>query len=206
MTHHGAYFYHQALCGTVLVGGWWCKPGWYGGKDICIPNGNSGLLIHGLPSFTRTGTATLRGDVNPPTLISCVPFSWYARLVLYLWFWNQILTWVGVNLIKLARCSLSGAERYFCCRNLRSNSKVWAFEKRTLRLRFLWERDVSPTDGESWSLSPSSSSWSSMSTRRSAPGGDVADAPAKDISDVAGDVLSGLACCPNRPVTMEMLR
>ena len=35
---------------------------------------------------------------------------------------HDVLTWVGVRWIRLARCSLSGADRYFCCLNLRSNS------------------------------------------------------------------------------------
>ena len=33
-----------------------------------------------------------------------------------------IVTWVGVRWMRLARCSRSGAERYFCCLNLLSSS------------------------------------------------------------------------------------
>lgn len=35
---------------------------------------------------------------------------------------GMALTCVGVRWIKLARCSRSGADRYFCCLNLLSNS------------------------------------------------------------------------------------
>ena len=33
-----------------------------------------------------------------------------------------MVTWVGVRWMRLARCSRSGAERYFCCLNLLSSS------------------------------------------------------------------------------------
>lgn len=33
-----------------------------------------------------------------------------------------MLTCVGVKCIKLAKCSRSGADRYFCCLNRLSNS------------------------------------------------------------------------------------
>lgn len=70
----------------------------------------------GLPSRTKTGTATLRGEGRG---VMSKPFSCLALFVLYLWFWNQILTCVGVKRMMLAKCSLSGAERYLCCRNLK---------------------------------------------------------------------------------------
>jgi hypothetical protein len=70
----------------------------------------------------------------------------------------------------LARCSLSGADRYRCCLNLRSNSYVCAFENRTLLLRFLvlpgcavaW-LPASCCPSDSWSSSSVSSRWSSLS-------------------------------------------
>lgn len=141
------------------------------------------MPTQGLPSFTKTGTATRRGEFNPPTFRSCAPFSWTARFVLYLWFWNQIFTCVGVNRIKLARCSLSGADKYLCWRNLLSSSYVCALEKRTRRFRFLcvklgsfevlrWSWSFSSSCSMSWS----SCSWS-WSERGSARCGDVADGP-----------------------------
>ena len=64
------------------------------------------------------------------------PCSLMCRFCLYLWFWNQIFTCVGVRQIILARCSRSGADKYLCWRNLLSSSNVWAFVKRTRRFRF----------------------------------------------------------------------
>lgn len=72
----------------------------------------------------------------------------------------------------LARCSRSGADRYRCCRNLRSSSYVCALENRTLLFRFLelpacaapWLPDsCCPSD------SGSSSSVSSMCSSLSCP-------------------------------------
>lgn len=90
----------------------------------------------GLPSRTRTGTATRRGDGKG---FMSNPFSWRARFILYLWFWNHIFTCVGLSRIMLAKCSLSGAERYLCCRKRRSSSYVCALENNTLRFRFFCE-------------------------------------------------------------------
>ena len=99
---------------------------------------------HGFPSLTKTGTATRRGDWRLTALMFwwwwwwwSIPFSCAARLVLYRWFWNQILTCVGDKRMSDARCSRSGADKYRCWRNRRSSSKVCAFENKTLRLRFL---------------------------------------------------------------------
>lgn len=180
-------FHHQqgAGCGPCAVtGGWWCS-GWYGGKAMPSGGNPSGFPKHGRPSLTNTGTATRRGELNPPMFKSCAPFSWTARLVLYLWFWNQIFTCVGVKRIKLAKCSRSGADRYRCWRNRLSSSYVCALENKTRRLRFLctilgsllllliWSWSWSSS---SWSRS-CSLSWSSWSCRGSATGGDDADAP-----------------------------
>ena len=41
-----------------------------------------------------------------------------------------------------AKCSLSGADKYLCWRNLLSSSKVWAFENSTLLFRFLGPPDM----------------------------------------------------------------
>lgn len=128
--------------------------------------------MHGFPSRTSTGTATRRGDGIGPCCWCCWcsydPFSLCALFVLYRWFWNQIFTWVGVSRMRLARCSRSGADRYFCWRNRLSNSYVWAFEKRTRRLRFLWAADwLEPpvASSPSWSSSGSSIPPSSSSIR-----------------------------------------
>ena len=110
----------------------------------------------GLPSLTNTGTATLRGEGRG---FKSKPFSARDRFNLYLWFWNQIFTCVGVNLIILARCSRSGADKYLCCRNLLSNSYVCAFENKTLLLRFFW---LSEFCCEPWEL-PLSLFWSQSS-------------------------------------------
>lgn len=91
---------------------------------------------HGLPSFTSTGTATRLGDccAHRFAVSGCwVALSFAWRFILYLWFWNQILTWVGVRWIMLAKCSLSGADRYFCCLKRRSSSYTCAWEKSTRR-------------------------------------------------------------------------
>ena len=117
----------------------------------------SGFPIHGRPSLTSTGTATRRGEFRLPTFKSWAPFSWTARFVLYLWFWNQIFTCVGVSRIRLARCSLSGADKYLCCLNLLSNSYVCALENRTRRFRFLCDKLESEPALSGWSLSLSSS-------------------------------------------------
>ena len=98
-------------------------------------------VSHGLPSLTKTGMATRLGETN--WTIS-MPFSARALFILYLWFWNQIFTWVGVSRRALARCSLSGAERYLCWRNLRSSSYVWALEKSTLLFLFFTVSLLSP--------------------------------------------------------------
>lgn len=130
----------------------------------------------------------------------------------HLWFWNQIFTWVGVSLIIEAKCSRSGADRYFCCRNRRSSSNVCALENNTLRFRFLWP----PCVWWSSSLSPLASSWSAPSSFSLSPpllgGADdvslrcnsvkggapiAADASvilvgsALDLSEMGGLVLSG---------------
>lgn len=73
----------------------------------------------GFPSLTKTGTATRLGEGR---WVTSIPFSARALFILYRWFWNQIFTWVGVRRIKLARCSLSGADRYLCCLKRRSSS------------------------------------------------------------------------------------
>lgn len=92
-----------------------------------------------LPSLARAGTASRRGDCGCAHKVSvsccscCVALSFACRFILYRWFWNQILTCVGVRWIMLARCSLSGADRYFCCLNLLSSSYTWAWEKSTRR-------------------------------------------------------------------------
>ena len=91
-----------------------------------------------------------------------LPFSWAALLVLYLWFWNQIFTWVGDNRIQDAKCSRSGADKYLCCLNLLSSSKVCCLENKTLRFRFL-DMDEPPLLVSSSSSIISSPS-SSMST------------------------------------------
>ena len=90
----------------------------------------------GFPSLTKTGTATRLGEGR---WVTSIPFSARALFILYRWFWNQIFTWVGVRRIKLARCSLSGAERYLCCLKRRSSSYVCALENKTLLLRFFPE-------------------------------------------------------------------
>lgn len=113
------------------------------------------------------------------------------KICFYLWFWNQILTWVGVSCIIEAKCSLSGADRYLCWRNLRSNSYVCALEKSTRRLRFLW------TAPDRWPLPATSLSSSSRSSSLCSLllvwwGG--AESLVSDLSDIDGLVLSGLSC------------
>ncbi len=90
---------------------------------------------HGLPSLTRTGIQTRRGESR----YGSSPFSARALFTLYRWFWNQIFTCVGVNCKTLARCSLSGADKYLCCLKHLSSSNVWVFENRILLLRFFPE-------------------------------------------------------------------
>lgn len=108
-----------------------------------IFNPYGSLPKHGSPSLTSTGTATLRGSGGSPYHDS-IPavralFSSACFLHLYRLFWNQILTWLDVSFSMLARWSLSGAERYFCCLNRLSNSYTCAWENRTRgfrRIRF----------------------------------------------------------------------
>ena len=73
----------------------------------------------------------------------------------------------------LARCSLSGADRYRCCLNLRSSSYVCALEKRTRLLRFLVQPGwPAPWDPDSCCPSVSRScSSSSVSSICSSTGG-----------------------------------
>lgn len=87
-------------------------------KLFCISSCSCDFIIEppiggwqGFPSLTNTGTATLLGEGRG---FKSSPFSCLARFSLYLWFWNQIFTCTGVSRIMLARCSLSGAERYLC--------------------------------------------------------------------------------------------
>lgn len=156
----------------------------------------------GLPSRTKTGTATRRGDGSAPgCCCSWTPFSCCARFVLYRWFWNQIFTWVGVRRIILARCSRSGADRYLCCRNRRSSSNVCALEKSTRRFRFLWLCDPGCPLLSS-SVSSMSSSFSSNSCFVDSPVVPEG-APVKLRSDTGGDVLSGLTCCCDKPLTAK---
>lgn len=109
---------------------------------------------HGLPSLTSTGTATRLGDGSG---CKSSPFSWRARFNLYLWFWNQIFTCVGVSLMILAKCSLSGADKYLCCRNRRSSSYVCAFENKIRRFRFFCVSEEFELFWESPSVTSSSS-------------------------------------------------
>lgn len=102
-------------------------------KLFCISSCSCDFIIEppiggwqGFPSLTNTGTATLLGEGRG---FKSSPFSCLARFSLYLWFWNQIFTCTGVSRIMLARCSLSGAERYLW---------VWALENRTRLFRFFW--------------------------------------------------------------------
>lgn len=88
----------------------------------------------GFPSFISNGTATLLGE-HPLPLASTLSVA--ALFVLYLWFWNQIFTWVGVSRMMEAKCSLSGALRYLCWRKRLSSSKVCALENSTRLFRFL---------------------------------------------------------------------
>jgi hypothetical protein len=82
---------------------------------------------------------------------------------------RPVPTCVGVRRMMLARCSRSGADRYRCCRNLRSSSYVCAFENRTLLLRFLvLPGCVGAWLPDSWCPSDSGSS-SSVSSRWSSP-------------------------------------
>lgn len=74
--------------------------------------------VHGLPSLTRTGTATLRGDgrvVTPgptwPPWGSWSPFSCCARFVLYRWFWNQIFT-CGNTRHRFSQLSLKSLDNH----------------------------------------------------------------------------------------------
>lgn len=92
-------FYHQ----------YFCMP--YGGIGTWFPGyvaGSISLDWQGLPSLTSTGTATRLGE-HP--LLPASTRSLAALFVLYLWFWNQIFTWVGVRRMMEARCSRSGALR-----------------------------------------------------------------------------------------------
>lgn len=115
---------------TLLTSWWWlCMAA----VEVWLP------AWHGFPSFTSTGTATRRGDCccwQEPE--SCCIWCWDAlslacRFILYRWFWNHIFTCVGVRWIIVAKCSRSGADRYFCCLNRRSSSYTWAWEKSTRR-------------------------------------------------------------------------
>lgn len=57
-------------------------------------------------------------------LIYLVDFRhhWVWEMSADLYLMNAKLTCVGVRWIKLAKCSLSGADKYFCCLNLLSSS------------------------------------------------------------------------------------
>ena len=66
-------------------------------------------------------------------------------LVLYLLFWNQILTCVSVSFKMCANSVLSGPERYFWCANRRSNSNTWAWVKAALDLFFFFFTNRPPS-------------------------------------------------------------
>lgn len=130
-------------CVTILLWLWWiCGNGFIlKAENGAVPGGMETVMSwgprtwHGLPSLTRTGIDTLRGESRNGSN----PFSARALFTLYRWFWNHIFTCVGVKCKSLARCSRSGADKYLCCLKRRSNSKVWVFENRILRLRFFPE-------------------------------------------------------------------
>lgn len=48
---------------------------------------------------------------------------------------NVRLTCVGVRCIRLAKCSRSGADRYFCCLNRRSSSYTYRYNREENRKR-----------------------------------------------------------------------
>lgn len=56
-------------------------------------------------------------------------------------------TWVGVRWIRAARCSRSGALRYFCCLNRLSSSWTCCWVNRTRRFRLCgrWGNCIAPT-------------------------------------------------------------
>lgn len=134
----------------------------------------------GFPSLISNGTATLLGE-HPLPLASVA-----ALFVLYLWFWNQIFTWVGVSRIIEAKCSLSGALRYFCWRKRLSSSNVCALENSTRLFRFLCSVSWGWVSFACCSSSKSADSSSLHSWLASCFGGN-------DRSEMVGLVESG--CC-----------
>lgn len=134
----------------------------------------------GFPSLISNGTATLLGE-HPLPLASVA-----ALFVLYLWFWNQIFTWVGVSRIIEAKCSLSGALRYFCWRKRLSSSNVCALENSTRLFRFLCSVSWGWISFACCSSSNSADSSSLHSWLASCFGGN-------DRSEMVGLVESG--CC-----------
>ena len=56
-----------------------------------------------------------------------------------------IVTWVGVRWMRLARCSRSGAERYFCCLNLLSSSYTCTAILKSKQRRYHHLHQIAPT-------------------------------------------------------------
>lgn len=80
------HFHHQTRGWPYIRGPW--LPIIMGAPGTCKLGASLCLgppLKHGLPSRTRTGTATRRGDGRGLLFCwSCIPFSCWARFVLYL--------------------------------------------------------------------------------------------------------------------------
>lgn len=139
---HGCRWLTGVRCVIMMLGQmFWLW--WICGNCLMLKAENGAAAVtswglrtwHGLPSLTRTGKETRRGESR----YGSIPFSARALFTLYRWFWNQIFTCVGVKCKTLARCSLSGADKYLCCLKRLSNSNVCVFENRILRLRFFPE-------------------------------------------------------------------
>ena len=102
-------------------------------SKVWLPNGATDRPDNPMSSYclwssrTKTRTATffaaLGGHISDA--------SW-RRFVLYLRFWNQILTCVSVSFRAAASSALSGPDKYFWWLNRLSNSKTWACEKAAL--------------------------------------------------------------------------
>ncbi len=100
---------------------------------------------YGLPSRTKMGTTTLRSTGG---WLRSWAHSIRALFILYLWFWNQIFTCVGVRRSRCASCSRSGEDRYRCWRKHLSSSYVWALENNTRRFfRFSCSVSTESTSG-----------------------------------------------------------
>lgn len=185
LTVHRCFFYHQyGFCMYGGIGTW---------PVLGYVVGSINFDWQGFPSLINNGTATLLGE-HPLPLASTLSVA--ARFVLYLWFWNQIFTCVGVSRMIEARCSLSGALKYLCCRKRLSSSNVCAFENNTRLFRFLCSVSCGCASFACCSSSKSADSSSLHSWFVSCFGGN-------ERSEIVGLVESG--CCNTAILNITIL-